>query len=872
MKVVFLLPGTEGRPKTINGDTIRYQGASSSGTDQSVILVAEHLAACGWDITIVLDKTDKVSCRNVKYTDFTYEGLHEQEIDVLVSTLWFTKYNELPFTVSKGLIYWFHMAWVYGISEIIEYCKKQKLQLGFVNPSKWSQEQNSCWIELAKKEFISIADIVIPNPVMTELLNEIKEKENIIKKPKSSIFHAQYGRGGEVADKAIEKLNWEKSYKFDYTNHENGVDKQTVFKKLLESDYFVFPLYHPNGCVYKDTFSCSVAEAIAAGVIVVTYPLGAFPEYFSLGCSFLEFPAETDLKKMLHEKVTCEAEYMNVYQNIVERLTYLEANPQLKEEIRNQSKNLIQNNFSVKQLGHKWNTLLNSFNKSYCDVKEYVGGAFYINLNSRSDRKEQFEEELKKIKLVGVERVEAIELSKEQSEEITNNGGWTHPPIYEKSMQEHLGNLLRFQRSCVESHKKAIKLAQENDWENVLIFEDDCVFMSEDIQQVLNDIQNFIKENKQWDLIFLGISLLHVPEKYNEKFYKLAGRFFTTHAYLINKKFYSTVLDYDHKTGCNIDVLYTELANEKNFFCYHRLLANQRTSHSDIERRVMSLEGRFINNFYFFTKKYKDHLDFSKIGFFYQTSKNSCAVHMNLKQLDTYYPNSPKIVWEDITQDCKNICNNFNVSYKRVYRLPDSTEWVESKPITEINGGLQYLYRLYSSCVNELSSAEWIMHYEDDVWCSGYIKNFPTTFWGGGHSTTLRAYNQELIQYMKEEMGIKGSLHGGACGGTLISRQAIIESFHKLHSIDWSRVLALDPNMAAYSDNLINFMLLVGGYEWSSWDDWEQGGYEEYKVYTKPFIHNIKYWYHRPYFDLEKINEKDNVKFFLNNNNFFNVC
>lgn len=881
MKIVFLLPGTDVRPNIINGDTIRYGKASSSGTDQSVILVAEYLAKQGHDVTIVLDKTDKSSCRGVTYTDFTYEGLHNSTVDVLVSMLWFTKYEEIPFRVTKGLIYWFHMAWIYGIKEIIEFCKKQNLQLSFVNPSKWSQEQNSCWINLAKKEFSNVADLVIPNPIMTELFEEITNEEVITRIPKSSIFHAQHARGGAVADKAIEKLNWEPSYKFDYTNHQNGVDKKTVFKKLLETDYFIFPLYHPNGCVYKDTFSCSVAEAIAAGVIVITYPLGAFPEYFSSGCSFLEFPAETDLPTMLSEKVTCNAEYMSVHQNIVERLTYLEANPHLKEEIRNQSKDLIKEQFSIRALGQRWHNLVNTFDIEPCNIKDYVSGSLYINLPSREDRKKEFEAELQRVKLNGVERVDAIQLTVEENEIINKNGGWIHPPSEEfQDRIDRLNDILIFQRSCTESHKKAVKVAKDNNWDNVLIFEDDCRFTTTNIKEVLTDVKEFINSNNNWDLIFLGVNLKHVPEKYNERFYKLNGRFYTTHAYLINKRFYDTLLSYEHKTCCNIDVLYTDLASTKEYFLYHKLFAIQKTGFSDIERLKMKYDSDIIYNFYINTRRYTDKPNYDKIGFFYQTSKNPCATFMNLQQLKQYYPTSPIVVWEDITTDCKQICKHFEVPYKTVYRLPDNSQWKRSKPITEINGGLYYLHRLYSSCVNELSGADWIMHYEDDVWCAGHIKNLPNNDWGG----TLRTkWSEELTQYMREDLQIEGDLFHGACGGSLISREAIIKSYTKLQEIDWVKVLEKDPNVGKYSDYLISFMLLVAGYKWSQWEDWEQGSgcplvrSEKYKIYTKPFIHNIKYWYDYPYnvyptSSLDKLNEeREDLKFFIENNQYVNL-
>lgn len=362
MKIVFLLVGTEGRPKILNGDTIRYGQAPASGTDQSVIMVSEYLSSKGHDVTIVLDKTNKEICRGVKYTDFSYEGLIDTEVDILVSALWFDKYNLIPFKVTKGLIYWYHMAWVYCINEMIDFCNEHNLKMGFVNISKWAQNQNEWNITLGKQKIEKTIDTIIPNPIMTELIDEILTENNSIqRKDRSTIFHAQFGRGGDVANRAVNELGWDEMYRFDYINPANGTDKKILFKKLLETDYFIFPLYHPNGCVYKDTFSCSVAEAIACGVIVVTYALGAIPEYFNNGSVFLNFPHGTDMEKMMTERVTCDAHYMDYTGNIKDKIIEIENTPGLKEQIRNNAKNTIKDRFSITNVGHMWEDLINQF-------------------------------------------------------------------------------------------------------------------------------------------------------------------------------------------------------------------------------------------------------------------------------------------------------------------------------------------------------------------------------------------------------------------------------------------------------------------------------------------------------------------------------
>jgi hypothetical protein len=228
-------------------------------------------------------------------------------------------------------------------------------------------------------------------------------------------------------------------------------------------------------------------------------------------------------------------------------------------------------------------------------------------------------------------------------------------------------------------------------------------------------------------------------------------------------------------------------------------------------------------------------IDLSKIGFFYQTAKNPCAVEMNLRQIKKYYPNSPVVVWEDITNDCEEMCKNHGVFYKKVYRLPQDLEYHQSQPITELSGGLYFLHRIYISLLMEMKDVEWFIHMEDDVWIQGPVKKIFEYGWSGS---------------------------GG--GGTIISRKAFIESYLKLQEINWPEVCNYNNSTCRYTDRLLSFIMNFNNIPWVGQDfEWCQGGYEDYIIYKLPIIHNIKYWYRHSISELETINTREEVKFFL---------
>ena len=165
------------------------------------------------------------------------------------------------------------------------------MKLGFVHISEWERGMTGPVVQSAMRSHLQTKSTIIPNPVMDEMITEVLSNS-----PKRNsqkfVFHAAWARGGNVALQAVRELNYPSPefHAFDYLmathdhqdsffHRHNGVDKKTLFTNIAQSEYFIYPLYTPYQDVHKDTFSCVVAEAIALGAIVGTYPLGALPEY-----------------------------------------------------------------------------------------------------------------------------------------------------------------------------------------------------------------------------------------------------------------------------------------------------------------------------------------------------------------------------------------------------------------------------------------------------------------------------------------------------------------------------------------------------------------------------------------------------------------
>ncbi len=312
MRICFLLPGNKGRNGDVNGETIRFGGVGASGTDQSTIMVAEYLAQhAGHQTVIATEKCSSVQhIRGVTYANLSMEGIPEEDrvFDILVTMLWFNEFESLPITVTKGVLIVQHMQYVYSSHEIQQYLSKRPgLKVAIVHVSNW---ERSLTENQFSNQFPGCKQQVIYNPIMTDLIQQVKA-EGHARKNHSLVFTAAWNRGAEVCKILFQEhlTSWEdrEFNTSDYTRctlsfhndpriHELGSqDKISLLRTLAKCQYFVYPCVNAGpGSLHHDTFGCVVAEALAMGVHVVCYPMGALPEVYGDLLTYVPFPDEVN--------------------------------------------------------------------------------------------------------------------------------------------------------------------------------------------------------------------------------------------------------------------------------------------------------------------------------------------------------------------------------------------------------------------------------------------------------------------------------------------------------------------------------------------------------------------------------------------------
>lgn len=195
---------------------------------------------------------------------------------------------------------------------------------------------------------------------------------------------------------------------------------------------------------------------------------------------------------------------------------------------------------------------------SILDIKH----AFYINLESRPDRKSHVEEQLK---LIGINatRFNAIKLP---------NGA--------------LG--------CSMSHLKCLEIARQQNLDHILIVEDDIKFL--DPSLFVNQMNKFLSNHKTWDVVLVAGNNIP-PYKVIDDSCVQITKCQTTTGYMVKSHYFDTLID-NIREGIKhlirepekhvlyaIDKYWFRLQDKDIWYLITPLTVTQREDYSDIEKR-----------------------------------------------------------------------------------------------------------------------------------------------------------------------------------------------------------------------------------------------------------------------------------------------
>jgi GR25 family glycosyltransferase involved in LPS biosynthesis len=212
-------------------------------------------------------------------------------------------------------------------------------------------------------------------------------------------------------------------------------------------------------------------------------------------------------------------------------------------------------------------------NKSW---HEYIDIIYYINLDHRTDRNEQFLEEMHKMQ-VPIEKIVRIS-------------------AVNKPYQGALG--------CGFSHLNSIDMFQSSTHQNCIIFEDDFMFI-QDFATINHQFQCLFNQHIPFDICMLSCQEVELDTTPFDFIHKVIHGH-TTSGFILDKRFAPTLFDtflqcvhlleqsYEYGTKpeiqyhFNIDQYWCKIQPHNKWYVFFPKLGVQRESYSDIQREQVN--------------------------------------------------------------------------------------------------------------------------------------------------------------------------------------------------------------------------------------------------------------------------------------------
>jgi len=207
-------------------------------------------------------------------------------------------------------------------------------------------------------------------------------------------------------------------------------------------------------------------------------------------------------------------------------------------------------------------------NKNENKINKYIDKIYYINLEHRTDRKKSIVSELKSFDITNYERFNAI-----------------------KHEKGYIG--------CSKSHLECIKNAKNNGYKNVLILEDDFVFVVDKNTFEDSIVQLFEQTQGDFDVCMLSYNPIKTKVIPEYPFLLKVINAQTASGYLVQSHYYDALINVWENAlvimeNNGTEKIYTcdqswkVLQKKDNWVCFKNKLGIQKESYSDLEKKTVN--------------------------------------------------------------------------------------------------------------------------------------------------------------------------------------------------------------------------------------------------------------------------------------------
>lgn len=216
--------------------------------------------------------------------------------------------------------------------------------------------------------------------------------------------------------------------------------------------------------------------------------------------------------------------------------------------------------------------------RRFSDIKH----AIYINLDSRVDRRVLFETQIEEL-------------------HTRYPADFSFFPVSRFSAIKHEHGAI----GCSKSHIECLRIAKNNGWDHVLIFEDDAHFIHPKI--LVHQVNSFLSRFRdEWDVVLFSGNNFPPFKIEAPQCFRVANCQVAT-CYLVCSRYYDTLLenfensltgleaDPENKAEFACDMFWKRLQRTDHWYLITPICVTQRPGYSDIEKQVVDYEKAMTN-------------------------------------------------------------------------------------------------------------------------------------------------------------------------------------------------------------------------------------------------------------------------------------
>jgi glycosyl transferase family 25 len=214
-------------------------------------------------------------------------------------------------------------------------------------------------------------------------------------------------------------------------------------------------------------------------------------------------------------------------------------------------------------------------------LKDLIDYGVYINLPHRIDKNDAMQKQLLQLGLDDtISKIDGV---------YPKDLGFKPNDITQKY------EIIEYSTAAAKAHRNIIEIAKKNNYKNVLVLEDDTLFVDNGVDNLINALLN-LKKYDNWELLYVGGDCNDIKFDFYGKNLVKVKNISCSHAYVVNNTFYDKILNFK-ETITHFDCILNNLSNEK-YLTYPLSIVQRHINKTDIGETDCTFERPYWEKTY----------------------------------------------------------------------------------------------------------------------------------------------------------------------------------------------------------------------------------------------------------------------------------